>query len=190
MICLLFTILTYNICFFHRNHSHSQKCPRVPQIWRNILAQPKVFLMVISYVTFSAFILQNHYTHKNILSFWVNTASFLCGGGGGWHESLNTYLHEHFNKQVLVLKPILSLFTQEGHVPSEWWRVKQRTSPAAGAERFHFTFTVTLFPWWALLPSPSSLLDFHVCVFLCFCVISAGINEPKILKCNLFRSLP
>lgn len=66
---------------------------------------------------------------------------------------------------------------------------KQRVSPAAEAESF-ISLSLLPSPCTALLPRPLGLLDFHVCVFPCFCVISAGINEPKILKCNLFRSLP
>ena len=58
-----------------------------------------------------------------------------------------------------------------------------------GSRELPFTLTVTLSTH-STAASPLGLLDFHVCVFLCFCVISAGINEPKIVKCNLFRSLP
>lgn len=103
---------------------------------------------------------------------------------------LSTSPHEHSNEQSLVLKSIMLLYPRGVSSIRVMTCVKQGIAFAAEAERFNFTLTAPLFSCTAPLLSPLGLLDFHVCVFLCFRVISAGINEPKILKCNLFRSLP
>lgn len=161
------------------------------QRW-NFSAQPKVYpYLVIACATFSGFPpAKSLYFHRNSLfEFYVNISIFpMCREKtkGGWapnYRNTSTSKAPFFNlscpflPQRAVLHPSGAMLCSREHHLLQ----KQSFISLSLSASFHVQPCCQV---------PPGLLDFHVCVFPCFCVISAGINEPQILKCNLFRSLP